>query len=124
MENGQIHCPWCASNIENDILPKMGQIKITIPSLKSRYGVPIQNGQPIIIGRENLGACIPSVSGKHLEITPMGSRFFFRHIGSNPTSILLDGQWYNLKETWIEQGDMALAPITLRLAGLHVDIGV
>ncbi len=118
------HCPWCQVSIEGDVLPRISQLKVTIPTLGTRYGLTLHDGQPIILGRGNLGGQKPSVSGRHLEITPIGQRVFLRHIGRNPTRMLKGGQWHNLHETWVSLDDMALAPIALKLADLHIDISV
>ncbi len=118
----QTHCPWCQLSIEAALVVPH-QLKITVPSTGARYSLALQDGKTIVLGRGNLGSHA-SVSGKHLELTPFGDKVFLRHIGRHPTAILKNGQWYNLKESWIDVSDFATAPIPLRLADLDIDIGV
>ena len=111
-------------DIEAQSLVSTDQLKITIPSSGERFGMSLKKGQSTILGRSNLGSNAASVSSQHLEIISMGRRVFLRHIGRYPTAVLRDGQWYNLRETWVEVEELSTAPITLRLADLHIDIGI
>jgi len=122
--HGQSICPWCQGNIEGERISSIKRLKITIPSSGARYGVDLQDGQTAVLGRSNLGQGAEKVSGKHLEITPSGNRIFLRHLGRNPTAILKNGKWYNLRETWISYDEMTEAPISFKLADMLIDIGM
>lgn len=61
----------------------------------------------------------PTVSGRHLEILPFKGKLLLRHVGTNPTLIQQQGQWYQLKEAWIEEADLA-GKIELQLADQHI----
>jgi len=120
----QARCPYCSASILSDRMKQINMLKISIPSVSARFGLDLQNGKPIILGRGNFGGETALVSGHHLEITPIGRRIFLRHLGRNPTHIFKDGQWYNLSETWIELDDITQASIPMKLADLQIDIGV
>lgn len=124
LDKGQTSCPWCQASIGALPQPDIQALKLTLPGAKRKYRVPLVEGKTLVLGRANLGGATAAVSSKHLELTPMGKRIFLRHIGRNPTQILKDGQWYQLKSIWLELDDIALAPIPLKLADLHIDIGV
>ena len=118
----QTHCPWCQVSIEAAAAFTL-PLKVTVPDTGARYSMALQDGKTIVLGRSNLGGHA-SVSGRHLELTPIGRKIYLRHIGRHPTAILKDGQWYNLQESWLDISDFATAPIPLRLANLDIDIGV
>jgi len=122
-ENNQQTCPWCGASIAGQLQPHISSIKLTIPLLSARYSIQLQDRHAVILGRQNLGGH-PTVSSKHLEITPMGDRLFLRHLGRHPTRILKHGKWYRLESDWLDLVDIAQAPITLKIADLHVDIGL
>jgi serine/threonine protein kinase len=118
----QVRCPWCQVSVEAK-WSSIAALKITVPKTGARYSLALQDGKTIVLGRQNLGGQA-TVSGRHLELTPMGGKVLLRHIGHHPTSILKDGNWYNLQELWIDTTDLAMAPIALQLADLHIDIGL
>jgi len=124
LDKGQTSCPWCQASIGPLPQPDIQALKLTLPGAKRKYRVPLVGGKTLVLGRANLGGATAAVSNKHLELTPMGKRVFLRHIGRHQTQILKDGQWYQLKSVWLELDDIALAPVPLRLADLHIDIGV
>lgn len=119
----QQSCPWCNASIAGQLKPHVTQLKLNIPVMGARYSIDLEDRKPIILGRNNLGGHA-TVSGQHLEITPMGDRLFLRHIGRNPTQMLKDGKWHKLESYWLDLADISQTPVTLKVADLHVDLGL
>ena len=63
-----------------------------------------------------------TVSSKHLEISRHGDRLFLRHIGSNPTLIERNGQWWKLDELWIDTRELAGTLVSIKLADTDVKL--
>lgn len=117
-------CPWCEAKLDPVTMPKIENIRISVPSTGQRYRVSLGSGKSIILGRHNLCPAAQTVSGRHLEIMPNGNGITLRHIGRHPSSILRDGNWQAFQETRIALSDLAIAPVTLRLADLYIDIEI
>jgi len=118
------HCPFCADLVSQKLTPNLCALRISLPSQKTKYRLDLEDGKMMTLGRANLGTSLSMVSGRHLEITPMGQRLFLRHVGRNPTQILRNGKWYKLDKTWIDVGEIAQAPITMKLADVHIDLSI
>ncbi len=107
-------CPWCADPVT--IKDTAGTLLIVVPAIQGRFRTPIKHGETIRLGRANLAGLPGTVSSKHLEISRQGDRLFLRHIGSNPTLIERNGQWWKLNELWIKTSELAGVPVALKLA--------
>lgn len=106
-------CPGCGNAIS---LPKISrQLKIQVMPNGPRFGVELIDRKPIVLGRSTMPGLSPTVSGRHLEILPFQGKLLLRHVGSNPTLIEREGQWYQLREIWIDEPSDA-EPIQLCLA--------
>ncbi|SMX29167.1 hypothetical protein TRP8649_03300 [Pelagimonas phthalicica] len=115
-----VNCPGCGAAIF--ILQTVSQLKIQFLPAGPRYGVELKDRVPIVLGRNNMPGLSPVVSGRHLEILPSQGKPLLRHVGRNPTLILQKGQWYQLKEAWVDMPTIA-EPIQLRLADHELNIG-
>ncbi len=114
------NCPGCGAAVS--IPQAVRQLKIQLLPAGPRYGVELRDRTPIILGRATMPGLPPTVSGRHLEILPSHGKLLLRHVGRNPTLILQKGQWYQLKETWVDSPTITV-PIHLRLADLELNIG-
>lgn len=123
-EEHTTHCPFCGDPVLQKIPPNLCVLKITLPCQKTKYRLDLEDGKMTTLGRVNLGRSLTMVSSRHLEITPIGQRLFLRHIGRNPTQILRNGTWYKLDKTWIDVGEITQAPITMKLADVHIELGI
>lgn len=117
-------CPWCSGNTRAVLTTSIRALKITVKQTGAKFSFDLRDGAVKTIGRSNIGETSYAVSGRHLEITPRGTLLQFRHVGQNPTRMLKDGKWYNLRETLVPLDDILKAPITLKLADISIDIGV
>lgn len=110
-------CPGCGHAIT---LPQTSKhLKIQILPNGPKFGVEMKDQVPIVLGRSTMTGLAPTVSGRHLEILPFKGKLLLRHVGTNPTLIQQNGQWYQLKEAWIEETDLA-GKIKLQLADQHI----
>lgn len=117
-------CPWCGGSIRATLATSIHALKITVRKTGAKFSFDLRDGAVKTIGRSNIGDVSYAISGRHLEITPRGTLLQFRHVGQNPTHILRSGKWYNLRDTLLPLDDILLAPITLKLADVSIDIGV
>ena len=108
-----VACPGCTAAIS---IPKATrQLKLQVLPNGPRYGVDLVDQKLIVLGRTTMPGLPPTVSGRHLEILPFKNKLLLRHVGSNPTLIQRNGQWYQLRETWLHETSLN-APIELQLA--------
>jgi serine/threonine protein kinase len=106
-------CPGCGATIT---IPKATrELKIQLLPNGPRFGVELKDRSPVVLGRSTMPGLSPTVSNRHLEILPFGEKFLLRHVGSNPTLIEQNGQWYQLNEIWLDQANLKGA-VQLQLA--------
>ena len=106
-------CPGCGATIT---IPKATlELKIQLLPNGPRFGVELKDRTPVVLGRSTMPSLPPTVSNRHLEILPFGNKLLLRHVGSNPTLIEQNGQWYQLNEIWLDQANLKGA-VQLQLA--------
>jgi len=106
-------CPGCGAAIT--ISKATRELKIQLLPGGPRFGVELKDRTPIVLGRSTMPGLPSTVSSRHLEILPFNGKLLLRHVGSNPTLIEQNGQWYQLNEIWLDQANLKGA-VQLQLA--------
>lgn len=115
------HCPGCGQAIQ---MPTDTQKLKIILANGEKYGVKLVDGQPLILGRSTLPNLATTVSGNHLKIIPHDDQILLHHMGSNPTLIQYQNQWYRLNQHWIKTNTLTTTPLKLKLADVEVTLKV